>query len=569
MVFPYYPRPKDDEQEPDEEQQREESRRRFNRARFERIRRRYERMRQRRQLQDRTQTLTAEQLEYQHDSESYRRPTSAPVSRPSTRPNPTSSPHDYADPPASQSSGQASSSKSDEQGSKGSSQDEDSTDANQAKDETSAQVVLRDIEEVQDDFGTIGIFDGISPDRLHHYSNPDVIRVQQDMEQRPLIFKRCFEQAESPRSALEFIYANCPVTDESELRHLEQVAQDQSDIRAGMAEGSTGDAPNDVQETFTLDDVRQFTEIDLATETFDADDAAHYEKLLEAVFEYVIVFDDENYNYSPEDKIRQMHNLARSNLHIVDYLNEVFVNDDKTSGLTAFQQYFSESKYGQLKVYLGADIETGGPDLGRGPLPESTEQNLDTVFLGSQVNIASIVHEFGHVLDRSIGIEDEYTDTWGTVFPWPDWINSVGLPLNELIYKHAIGGYAGKQFLTDEVWADIFMTAVLDPSNPGISEPYEVLSTTYQSHYDFVKQRQEVLSRPYVNDHGEKRALQIGWDLAIKEFYDCTIHKEECDEIEVKWADEPDSGVDYGALAREHFPTLLRHLLRESMRRNE
>ncbi|MCY4537967.1 MAG: hypothetical protein OXE52_07020 [Chloroflexi bacterium] len=107
-MFPYYLLPN-----ADEDQQRKESRRRFNRARFERIRRRW-------QLQDRTRTLTAEQLEYQHDSEAYRRPTSAPLSRPSTRPTPTSSPRDYADPPASQSSGQASSSDSGKQSNRGS-----------------------------------------------------------------------------------------------------------------------------------------------------------------------------------------------------------------------------------------------------------------------------------------------------------------------------------------------------------------------------------------------------------------------------------------------------------------
>ena len=540
MVFPYYPRSKDDEQEPDEEQQREESRRRFNRARFERIRRRYERMRQRRQLQDRTQTLTAEQLEYQHDSESYRRPTSAPVSRPSTRPTPTSSPYDYADPPASQSSGQASSSKSDEQGSKGSSQDEDSTDANQAKDETSAQVVLRDIAEVQDDFGTDGIFGGIGWDRLHHYSNPDVIRVQQDIERRPLTFKRCFEQAESPRSALEFIYAFPPDFDESELRHLEQAAQDQSDIRAGMAQGGTGDARNDVQETFTLNDVRQFIEIDLANAALDEGEAERHELMLEKVFEF-----DIEWGTTDANKLTQLQNLAKANVHIVDYLEGVFVNDERTSGLTAFRQYFSESKYGQLKVSLGADDVTEGVDLGRVPMPESSDENLDTIFLGSEVNIASIVHEFGHVIDRNLGIVNEYMSTGGSTPVWSEWIKQAKLPLDPSILEHAIEGYGGRQFLTGEIWADLFMTAVLDPSNPGISKPYEVNSPTYQSHNDFVIERQE----------------ELGRNLAIKEFYDCT-DRGGCSDRPVKWANKsPTAWFDFGALAREHFPILLESLL--------
>lgn len=147
MVFPYYPRPEDDEQEAGEEQQREESRRRFNRARFEQIRRRYERMRQRQQLQDRTGTLTAEQLEYQHDSEGYRRPASAPVSRPSTRPTPTSSPHDYADRPASQSNGQASSSDSGKKSETGSDKSEKtSTPQQQSLNQPSASGFPQDIE---------------------------------------------------------------------------------------------------------------------------------------------------------------------------------------------------------------------------------------------------------------------------------------------------------------------------------------------------------------------------------------------------------------------------------------
>ena len=52
------------------------------------------------------------------------------------KPQPPESHHDYADPPASQSGGQASRSESDEQGSKGSSQKDDVPDAEHGKDET-------------------------------------------------------------------------------------------------------------------------------------------------------------------------------------------------------------------------------------------------------------------------------------------------------------------------------------------------------------------------------------------------------------------------------------------------
>ena len=438
---------------------------------------------------------------------------------------PSQSPHDYADGPGSQSSGQASSSKSDEQGSKGSSQDEDSTDANKAKDETRAQVVLRDIAEVQDDFGTSWVFDGISPDHWHRYNNPDVIRVQQDMERRPLTFKRCFEQAESPRRALEFIYANCPVTDESELRHLEQVAKDQSDGRAGMAEGGTGDARNDVQETFTLDDVRKFTELDLANAALDEDKALHYEDMLNKVFGFKIQWGTNDGN-----KLNQLQNLAKANVHIVDYLDHVIETkqnqDSEITGLSIYQRNFSQTDTGPLKVWLGADsvlvkvFELEGADdkdapyLGNVPLKASASgEELEKIYLGSEVNIATITHEFMHVLDRNTDITQEILN---------EWVHKTGVPPDDDIYKLVIKGFAAKQTVFAELWADVGMTAVLDLAADAIGKSYKVFS---------------VKDTRIVDDEGKTKGWPYLDMLEIAEVFECSSVPGACAFRDVGWKD--------------------------------
>ena len=223
------------------------------------------------------------------------------VNRPpvATRPQPTSIPDDILDYEREQEKrlGISPASQNDERSSSGSSQTKILADTNQANDESPVQEVLPDIAEGQDDFGTNAVFDGISPERLHAFSNLEFLRVKQDIERRPLTFKLAFEQHESPRSALEYVYAYPPDLDDETLIHISQGLGQGQD---GASGGSSRDERTDVGETFTLDDVRQFTEIDLATETFDAADVAHYKKMLDDVFEYVIVFDDK-YKYSPED----------------------------------------------------------------------------------------------------------------------------------------------------------------------------------------------------------------------------------------------------------------------------
>ena len=358
--------------------------------------------------------------------------------------------------------------------------------------------------------------------RAYRDSSPDALGVMGDGLRRPFTYSTIFQHFPSCRRSLEFIYADpldvdgCPVIDFAR--------------RLWQGGGYGGSRRGDVEETFSLDDVRQFTEINLATETFDGDDAVRYEKMLNAVFGYVIDFNDKDYGYSPEAKIRQLQNLAKANVHIVDYLEDIFVDDDDRSGLSVFKQYFSESEYGQLKVSLGDDKVTGGAVLGRVPLRESTTENLDSIFLGSLVDIPTIVHEFAHVISRSRSIVEEYSLTSR---PWNEWYEMTGLVLNDSILQYGIVGFEGKQNLNQEFWADLFMTAVLDSIIDG---PLTAYSSTY----------------------GRIR------NLVGREFDTCGVQvgQEDCDDRPIQWVEEENYRIlYYTMLPKDQFPILLRSLL--------
>lgn len=70
------------------------------------------------------------------------------------------------------------------------------------------------------------------------------------------------------------------------LQILETARDSDRDETVAQAESS-----NDTAKAFALEDVRQFIEFDLATQTFDDADVAHYEKMLNKVFDYEIVFE--------------------------------------------------------------------------------------------------------------------------------------------------------------------------------------------------------------------------------------------------------------------------------------
>lgn len=224
------------------------------------------------------------------------------------------------------------------------------------------------------------------------------------------------------------------------------------------------DSSNDSVITFSLDDVRQFIGIDLATPTFDDADVAHYEKMLNKVFDYEIVF-KVKYGYSPEEKIRQMQNLAKANVHIVDYFAfEAGLYFGVDEALEEFRKHFSRTDEGKLQVHLGDNAEIKGATFGLAPLPESATQKsiLDTVFLGSRVDIPTIVHEFGHVIDRNINMTAYLEGKLGDGrFHLSKAHPTHGAILDEIILWWVIEGFVAKQFLVRELWADLFMTAVL------------------------------------------------------------------------------------------------------------
>jgi len=379
---------------------------------------------------------------------------------------------------------------------------------------SSAQAVLPDIVEAQDDYDTDGLTDDLRSDRIYAYSNLDILRVKQDMERRPLTFKLCFEQSQSPRSALEFLYAEPPDCNDRELIAL----QTQGGFPLGMAGG------DDTEDNGA-------TDIDLGIHHL----VFEYEEYLESKYGYRITWGKE---LSDVNMLDQVHNLAKATSHIVNYLREEVYDGDEAGALAAFQQHFSQSEaYGQLVVYLGDDYFVKNlPNISEAgyygfvPLPQSSRENLDKIFLGSKVNIATIVHEFGHVIDRSRHIVKRYDKDLSFQ---DEWVVKTKLPLNELILQNVIEGFAGKQLPTEEIWADLFMTAVLDPSNPGISEPYQVYWTTYEPIYELTKR------------------------LGVGAFYNCTEYGG-CSWQPVKWQQ---SDFEFAEKTQEYFPKALSKLL--------
>ncbi len=179
-------------------------------------------------------------------------------------------------------------------------------------------------------------------------------------------------------------------------------------------------------------------------------------------FDYDIVFKDK-YGYNPEKKIKQMQNLAKANVQIVNYFAvEEGFNLGVDKALEEFKKHFSRTDQGKLKVHLGDNDETKGETFGLVPLPESTSQNRDTVFLGSRVDIPTIVHEFGHVIDRNINMTAYLEGRLGDgKFHLLKAHPMYGAILDKIILEWVIEGFVAKQYLSRELWADLFMTAVL------------------------------------------------------------------------------------------------------------
>ena len=314
----------------------------------------------------------------------------------------------------------------------------ETADIGKTEDAASVQAALPDIEAVQGNYGA----DDPSLERMYAYSNLDLLRVKQDMERRPLTFRLCFEQAQSPREALEFLYAKSPDCNNSELAYLLE--------QQSLYGGSSPDDAN------SNDD----SDMDLDIDHF----AFEYEDHLESRYGYEIKWASGR----DTNRLKQLHNLAQATTHIINYLGQEVFDGDEAQASSVFQQQFSQSEaHGQLVVHLGADgkKQAGGPAYGRVPLQGSGEE-LRKMYLGSAVDIPTIVHEFGHVLDRNVDFTDylneRVTQIGESRLAYKAYVN-----LNSDILKWVIEGFAAKQYFARELWADLFMTAVLDPSVSG------------------------------------------------------------------------------------------------------
>ena len=371
----------------------------------------------------------------------------------------------------------------------------ETSDISKAKDATSVQAALPDIADVQGNYGT----DDLIPGRMYAYSNPDLLRVRQDMKRRPLTFRLCFEQAQSPREALEFLYAKSPDCNNSELTYL---LEQQSLYGGGSPDDANGSDDSD---------------IDLDIHHF----AFEYEEHLESMYGYEIKWASGR----DTNRLEQLHNLAQASIHIVNYLGQEVFDGDEAQASSVFQHRFTQSEaYGQLVVHLGADSDAGagGPAYGRVPLQGSAD-----MYLGSAVDIPTIVHEFGHVLDRNVDFTDylnePVTQIGESRLAYKAYVN-----LNSDILKWVIEGFAAKQYFARELWADLFMTAVLDPAVSG--KTYPVYSV--------------------VSDYRKK--------FSDGNFSNCSSIEGACDYRAVRW-----QGTDRAGDVREYLPEAFRELLSE------
>ena len=98
----------------------------------------------------------------------------------------------------------------------------------------------------------------------------------------------------------------------------------------------------------------------MATETFDGDDAVRYEKMLNAVFGYVIDFNDKDYGYSPEAKIRQLAKPCESQCSALSIILKIYLwTMTIGQGFRSLSNTLANLSTGQLKVSLGDDKVTG------------------------------------------------------------------------------------------------------------------------------------------------------------------------------------------------------------------
>ncbi len=122
-----------------------------------------------------------------------------------------------------------------------------------------------------------------------------------------------------------------------------------------------------------------------------------YADLAEEVFGYRITFDDQFFE-SDQQRIDLLTNLVTSNVRIVRYLDTLGL---ERSGLEVFLEIFAEQ--GAITVELGANAVTNDDSTSIGEyhgLTPTAGEGSNTVYLGSQVSVATITHEFFHQMNR-------------------------------------------------------------------------------------------------------------------------------------------------------------------------
>jgi hypothetical protein len=226
----------------------------------------------------------------------------------------------------------------------------------------------------------------------------------------------------------------------------------------------------------------------------------YYEGLIEDVFGYDIRIGDAFLN-DVEASIGMLSTLNEASLAILDYFDNIITEGGILEAAEAFRTFFGRNPDNtQIIVRLGADDddEAGEPEYGFVPLNteclEGDDECLEeqrTIYLGSEVNVATIVHEFGHQLDRWFrlsGFLSSQNLDWtqlsdllrdGTAdLPPIQADEGARLSLDDT-YRYGIQGFAAKQWNDGEIWADLFMTAVLAGSTPttcGPNSPYCVFT---------------------------------------------------------------------------------------------
>lgn len=196
------------------------------------------------------------------------------------------------------------------------------------------------------------------------------------------------------KKSLLSIQGNPPEDIAQAWKHLVE-----SSFRYEMDENRRYHIPPDVWQLF----IRK-REIETALQLLNSGDVEPLKGVISETFGYEIRL-AEGDNWSQwEDELL---NLLTANLQIAAFFQEMLGSNSGLSGLDIVHQFFAQNPDGNP-----IEILLGGADqyMGRVPLPQSTSDldELRRVRFGSDVSVATIVHEFGHQFDRWFQLlEDE------------------------------------------------------------------------------------------------------------------------------------------------------------------